>query len=120
MQYQRLGHSDLEISRIGFGCMSLRAGKAETRQLLQGAVESGINFFDTADLYEKGSNEEEVGEALRPFRNRVIIATKVGNQWRNDGSGWDWNPGKDYILKAAEKSLARLKTDYIDLYQILL
>jgi aryl-alcohol dehydrogenase-like predicted oxidoreductase len=118
MQYKRLGHSDLEISRIGFGCMSLKAGNADTQQLLQKAVESGINFFDTADLYEKGLNEERVGEALRPFRNMIILATKVGNQWREDGSGWDWNPRKEYILAAVDKSLARLKTDYIDLYQL--
>src|SRR5690606_32587756 len=59
-----------------------------------------------------------VGEALKPIRNDVIIATKVGNQWRPDGSGWDWNPSKAYILKHIDQSLKRLKTDYIDLYQL--
>lgn len=118
MQYKQLGHSDLKISRIGFGCMSIRVEDKETKQLLQTAVDSGINFFDTADLYQNGSNEEVVGEALRPLRKKVIISTKVGNEWRKDGSGWDWNPRKEYILQAVEKSLTRLKTDYIDLYQL--
>jgi aryl-alcohol dehydrogenase-like predicted oxidoreductase len=63
-------------------------------------------------------NEEKLGKALKSFRNKVIIASKVGNQWRPDGTGWDWNPRKEYILAAVEKSLTRLQTDYIDLYQL--
>ena len=59
-----------------------------------------------------------VGKALKENRHELVIATKVGNQWRDDGSGWDWNPSKDYILKAVEASLKRLQTDYIDLYQL--
>src|SRR5690606_22466686 len=70
------------------------------------------------DLYQKGLNEQHVGEALKSIRQQVIIATKAGNQWRPDGSGWDWNPSKAYILKCADQSLRRLKTDYIDLYQL--
>jgi aryl-alcohol dehydrogenase-like predicted oxidoreductase len=93
-------------------------GEEANVKLIQQAVGLGINFFDTADLYDKGLNEEIVGKALRNHRKNVFIATKVGNQWRADGSGWDWNPGKEYILAAVEKSLSRLKTDYIDLYQL--
>ena len=78
----------------------------------------GINFFDTADLYEKGENERRVGRALKEKRKEIILATKVGNQWRSDGSGWDWNPSKEYILTSVEQSLLRLGTDYIDLYQL--
>ncbi len=86
--------------------------------MLHQAQEAGFNFFDTADLYEKGRNEETVGKAFKGKRDQVIIATKVGNQWRPDGSGWDWNPTKAYLLEAVEQSLRRLQTDYIDLYQL--
>ncbi len=114
----RLGKSDLSVSRVGFGCMSLGESPGAYGDLLRKAADAGINFFDTADLYQKGLNELYVGEALRPIRKEVIIATKVGNQWRPDGSGWDWNPSKDYIIGGVEQSLKRLKTDYIDLYQL--
>ena len=116
MQYKTLGHSTLQISRIAFGCMSLPP-EAGSTSILHKAVEAGINYFDTADLYDKGLNEELVGTALKEMRKQVIIATKVGNVWRPDGSGWDWNPSKEHILKSVDASLKRLQTDYIDLYQ---
>lgn len=118
MNYRSLGNSDLTVSEISFGCMSLGFDQEENTSLLLKAFDSGINFFDTADLYNKGWNEESVGKALQPIRDKVIIASKVGNQWREDGSGWDWNPSRKYILEAVEKSLKRLRTDYIDLYQL--
>jgi len=118
MDYQLLGKSALKISRIGFGCMSLDAGNAESVRILQRALALGINYFDTADLYAHGMNEELLGRAFRGRRNQVILASKVGNQWKADGSGWDWNPSKKYILDAVEKSLQRLQTDYLDLYQL--
>ncbi|MBF8962105.1 aldo/keto reductase [Pontibacter sp. FD36] len=118
MNYNLLGKSDLRISEIAFGCMSLGSDHTANAKLLHRALEQGINFFDTADLYDKGTNEETVGKAFAGMRERVIIATKVGNQWRPDGSGWDWNPTKSYILQAVEESLRRLQTDYIDLYQL--
>src|SRR3982751_4604057 len=98
MEYVQLGKSDLQISRMAFGCMSLAGDDAENEKVLHRAVDLGINFFDTADLYAKGMNERSVGKALKPYRNNIYIATKVGNQWRADGSGWDWNPRKEYIL----------------------
>jgi aryl-alcohol dehydrogenase-like predicted oxidoreductase len=98
--------------------MSLGNDHGENSKVLQSAYDNGINFFDTADLYQKGFNEETVGLALKEVRKNVQIATKVGNQLRKDGSGWDWNPTKKYILEAVEKSLLRLQTDYIDLYQL--
>ncbi len=115
---KRLGKSDLWVSPVSFGCMSLGENVAVYADLLRKAADAGINYFDTADLYHKGLNELYVGEALKPIRKDVIIATKVGNQWRPDGSGWDWNPSKAYILKHIDQSLKRLKTDYIDLYQL--
>ena len=118
MDYQQLGKSDLEISRIGFGCMALKPGQPQNETIIHRAIGLGINYFDTADLYDKGANEELLGRAFNQKRNEVIIATKVGNQWRSDGSGWDWNPRKDYILKSVEESLKRLQTDRIDLYQL--
>ncbi|MEJ7684071.1 MAG: aldo/keto reductase [Segetibacter sp.] len=118
MEYKKLGKSDLEISCIGFGCMSLKDNQAENAKIIHQAIEYGINYFDTADLYDKGMNEILVGKALQGKREKAVIATKAGNQWRKDGSGWDWNPRKEYILAAAEESLKRLQTDYIDLYQL--
>jgi aryl-alcohol dehydrogenase-like predicted oxidoreductase len=118
MQYHLLGKSDLSVSEIGFGCMSLGNDDADNAHLIHHALNQGINFFDTADLYEHGQNEITVGKALQAKRSEVVIATKVGNQWKEDGSGWNWNPGKDYIISAVEASLKRLQTDYIDLYQL--
>lgn len=118
MQYQQLGRSQLQISKTGLGCMSLKAGQPMNERILHEAVHLGINFFDTADLYDKGMNEELIGNALKIHRNKIILATKVGNQWRKDGSGWGWNPRKEYILAAVEKSLQRLQASHIDLYQL--
>jgi aryl-alcohol dehydrogenase-like predicted oxidoreductase len=118
MNYNFLGRSDLRVSEISFGCMSLGSDHVENKVLLHEAFSKGINFFDTADLYSKGDNEVTVGNAFRGMRDKVILATKVGNQLRPDGSGWDWNPSAKYILQAVEKSLERLQTDYIDLYQL--
>jgi len=118
MDYNQLGKSDLNISRIGFGCMSLKPGQPQNESIIHRAIDLGINYFDTADLYDKGANEEMLGNALKQKRNQTIIATKVGNQWRSDGSGWDWNPRKGHILKSIDESLKRLQTSYIDLYQL--
>jgi aryl-alcohol dehydrogenase-like predicted oxidoreductase len=117
MRYQLLGQSTLRISVAGFGCMSME-GEQESARIIHRAMESGVNFFDTADLYEKGMNEARLGRILRGKRDGVVLATKVGNQWRADGSGWDWNPRKEYIIRAVEASLIRLQTDRIDLYQL--
>ncbi|MCB2376902.1 aldo/keto reductase [Hymenobacter sp. BT635] len=118
MNYNQLGNSAVQVSDISFGCMSLGTDHTANAALLHRALDAGITLFDTADLYNKGLNEETVGKALHGRRRQVALATKVGNQWRPDGSGWDWNPTKAYILQAAEDSLRRLQTDYIDLYQL--
>ncbi len=119
MQYRKLGKTDFQVSEIGFGCMSLEVNNtSENIKLLQKAFDNGINYFDTADLYDKGKNEEIVGKALQSIRDKVYIATKVGNQWNTDGKTWRWNTSREYITRSVEQSLIRLKTDYIDLYQL--
>jgi aryl-alcohol dehydrogenase-like predicted oxidoreductase len=124
MQKRKLGKSNLEVSAIGLGCMGLSFGlgpavdKKEGISLIRAAVERGVTFFDTAEVYGPSTNEELVGEALAPFRDRVVIATKFG--WApnpQDGGKWtalDSRP--EHIKEAAEGSLKRLKTDVIDLY----
>jgi aryl-alcohol dehydrogenase-like predicted oxidoreductase len=87
MQYKTLGKSSLTVSRIGFGCMSLKPGQDDIQFLIDKAVDNGINYFDTADLYDKGLNEINIGKALKEKRNKVIIATKGGNQLKADGNG---------------------------------
>jgi aryl-alcohol dehydrogenase-like predicted oxidoreductase len=118
MNYNLLGASTLKISEIGFGCMSLGDTDDDNARILHRAFDLGINFFDTADLYNKGMNEISVGKALKGKRGEVILASKVGNKWKPDGSGWEWNPRKEYILSSIGKSLQRLQTDHIDLYQL--
>lgn len=118
MNYRQLGTSDLKISPISFGCMSLKGSQEENERIIQQALEYGINYFDTANIYDDGMNETLLGKAFKGIRNKVIIATKVGNQRRADGGGLDWNPRKEHILASVEESLKRLQTDYIDLYQL--
>lgn len=117
MEYATLGKSDLQVSKIGFGCMSLRGSEKEIQTLIAQALEFGINYFDTADFYEDGQNEIKLGQLLKPNRNKIILASKVGNKHEHDGST-TWNASKTYILQAAEESLKRLQTDHIDLYQL--
>jgi 1-deoxyxylulose-5-phosphate synthase len=118
MKKNKLGQSDLYVSEIGFGCMSLGLEERFDLYMIQKAIDEGVNFFDTADLYQHGVNEERLGKAIQGRREQVIIATKVGNRWHDDGTGWYWDPSKDYIKRAVHESLKRLKTEYIDLYQL--
>ncbi|WP_075350842.1 aldo/keto reductase [Algoriphagus marinus] len=118
MKYRALSESGIKLSEIGLGCMSLDPESNSFKSVIEAAISGGINFLDTADLYNQGWNEKAVCQAIKGIRNQVILATKVGNEMRADGSGWDWNPRKSYILKAVEHSLSRLQTDYIDLYQL--
>lgn len=119
MQLTNIGKSALRVSPIGIGGMSLKGGAVKNNiDVLHQAIELGINFFDTADLYERGLNEDLLGQALAPYRDQIVLTTKVGNQWRSDGSTWDWKASKAHIIKNVESSLSRLKTDRIDLYQL--
>ena len=116
MNYNTLHKTGFRISEVSFGCMSLKSSGTENDVIINKALDSGINLFDTADLYEKGENEILLGNALKGKRQEIYVSTKVGNRWKQDGSGWDWCPRKEYILKAIDDSLKRLQTDYIDLY----
>jgi aryl-alcohol dehydrogenase-like predicted oxidoreductase len=118
MRKRQLGQSDLYISEVGLGCMSLGTEEKHAVSLIDEAVEKGINYLDTADLYDFGLNEEIVGKAIKHHRQDIILATKAGNRWKEDKSGWKWDPSKAYIKEAVKQSLKRLQTDYIDLYQL--
>ncbi|KWX81176.1 oxidoreductase [Paenibacillus riograndensis] len=118
MKTNRLGNSDLYVSAMGLGCMSLGTDATKAAAIMHEALELGINFLDTADLYDEGRNEEIIGQALRGRRGDVILATKVGNRRIPGQAGWSWDPSKAYIKSAVKGSLRRLQTDYIDLYQL--
>jgi aryl-alcohol dehydrogenase-like predicted oxidoreductase len=121
MQKRKLGKSNLEVSAMGLGCMGLSYGlgpavdKKDGIALIRAAVERGVTFFDTAEVYGAFTNEELVGEALAPFRVNVVIATKFGFKIENGKqAGLDSRP--EHIKQVAEASLKRLKTDVIDLF----
>jgi aryl-alcohol dehydrogenase-like predicted oxidoreductase len=118
MRHNVLGRSSVRVSEIGYGCMSLGHDHAENAKLLHRALSLGVTFFDTADLYDRGFNEESVGRAFKGMREEVVVASKVGNRWRKDGSSWDWDASPAYIRQAIEASLKRLQTDHLDLYQL--
>lgn len=118
MKYRSLGNSSFQVSEISLGCMTLPLDKTLAAPIVDLAIESGINYFDTADLYNKGKNEELVGELLKPHRKNLYIATKVGNRFTQDEEAWSWDPSKAHIEKSVRDSLKRLQTDYIDLYQL--
>ena len=126
MQKRKLGNSNLEVSAVGLGCMGMSFSygppkdKKEMTSLLRAAVERGVTFFDTAEVYGPYTNEELVGEALAPFRGRVVIATKFGFDLKTDPRGVKGAPGlnsrPEHIKQVAEASLKRLKVDAIDLF----
>jgi aryl-alcohol dehydrogenase-like predicted oxidoreductase len=119
MRYNKLGKSDIVVSEVGFGCMSLQAiNTSQNEYLIHKAIASGINYFDTADLYDFGKNEKLLGVTLKGKRDKVVLATKVGNKWNKDKLGWTWDVSKEHINQAIDNSLSRLQTEYVDLYQI--
>ena len=120
MEKRKLGRQGLEVSELGLGCMGMSQfygprDDNESVATLERAVELGINFFDTADVYGVGHNEELVGKALKKYRDRVIIATKFGNQVASDGKR-SINGRPEYVRSACDASLKRLGVEHIDLY----
>ena len=118
MKQRTLGNSNFSVSELALGCMSLPTQIDDAAQIIQTALDYGINYFDTADLYNNGKNEEMLGQLLKSVRDEVYIATKVGNKWTDGEEGWTWDASSDYINRAVRSSLQRLDTDYIDLYQL--
>ena len=122
MQKRKLGKSNLEVSAIGLGCMGLSFGfgppveKQQGIALIRAAVERGVTFFDTAEVYGAYTNEELVGEALAPFRGQVAIATKFGFKIDANGKQTGLDSRPEHIKEVANASLKRLKTDVIDLF----
>ena len=122
MQKRGLGKSDLEVSALGFGCMGLSYGygpatdKAEAIKLIRAAFERGITLFDTAEAYGPFTNEEVVGEAVAPFRDQVVIATKFGFRFGDGGKQTGTDSRPEHIKTVADASLKRLRTDRIDLF----
>ena len=121
MQTRELGRSGLEVSAIGLGCMGMSfgygpaKGREEMVAVLRGAVERGVTFFDTAQVYGPFTNEDLVGEALQPVRDRVVLATKFGFGFDAEGKPQGLDSRPEHIRKTTDESLARLRTDVIDL-----
>jgi aryl-alcohol dehydrogenase-like predicted oxidoreductase len=122
MRKRELGREGLEVSAIGLGCMGLTsnyeppAARAEAVSLIRAAVERGVTFFDTAEAYGPYKNEEIVGEALAPFRDQVVIATKFGHRFGGELSQLGVDSRPEHIREVADASLKRLRTDRIDLF----
>jgi aryl-alcohol dehydrogenase-like predicted oxidoreductase len=123
MKYRYLGKSDLQVSALGLGCMGMsefygeKADEATVLKVIQTAFnELQVTFFDTADMYGNGANEVLVGKAIRPFREKIVLATKCGIDRSADG--FTINSTAEYITRACNNSLQRLSTDYIDLYYL--
>src|SRR5438874_132563 len=122
MQQRKLGNSNLEVSAIGLGCMGMTFGYGQPKEKQEmitrsrAAVERGVTFFDTAEGYGPFTSEELVGEALAPFRGRVVIATKFGFKFRSKGEQIGLDSRPEHIKEVAEASLKRLRTDVIDLF----
>lgn len=111
--------SGIEISELGLGCMSLGTEYHHAEEIIECAIENGITYFDTADIYDRGVNEDIVGKSLKKYQNRddIVIGTKVGNRPLNDGST-TWDPSKKYIKESVKNSLKRLGLEQLDLYQL--
>ena len=118
MEYRNLGRAGVKVSVIGIGCNQFgsKVDKNGTNDIIHKALDEGINFFDTADVYSKGVSEEYLGAAIKGLRDRVVLATKVRHRMGDEPN--DEGTSRYHIMNAVEASLRRLGTDRIDLYQI--
>ncbi|MFD2045929.1 aldo/keto reductase [Ornithinibacillus salinisoli] len=114
----RLGKSEISVSTLTLGCMSLGTDQAHASNIIDYALDKGINHLDTADLYDFGKNEEIIGNAMKGKRNEIVLTSKVGNHFSKEGKDWFWDPSKEHIMNGLKDSLRRLQTDYIDFYML--
>ncbi|MDU3213063.1 MAG: aldo/keto reductase [Staphylococcus epidermidis] len=119
MYQKNILKSGIEISELGLGCMSLGTDYKKAQPIIESAIDNGITYFDTADIYDQGVNEEIVGKALKKYQNRddIVIGTKVGNRLTDDGH-MTWDPSKKHIKESVKGSLKRLGLNHLDLYQL--
>lgn len=118
MRRNRLGTSDIYISELTLGCMSLGTDFKKATKMVDTALDAGINHLDTADLYDFGKNEEIVGEAIKHKRDQIILTSKVGNHFDAKKEDWFWDPSREHIKNGIKDSLRRMQTDYIDFYML--
>src|SRR5699024_2454645 len=118
MKKNQLGQSDLYVSELTLGCMSLGTDSKKARGIIDRALDAGVNHLDTADLYDFGQNEKIVGDAIKDKRDQVILTSKVGNNFNEEKQDWFWDPSREHIEDGVKDSLHRLGTDYIDFYML--
>lgn len=118
MNTNRLGKSDLYVSALTLGCMSLGTDSTKAGEIIDEALAAGINHLDTADLYDFGMNEEIVSKAIKNKRKDIILTSKVGNHFDRAKKDWHWDPSKSHIKNGLKDSLRRLQTDYLDFYML--
>ncbi|MGX4669517.1 aldo/keto reductase [Cerasibacillus sp. JNUCC 74] len=118
MKRNKLGKSDIYISQLTLGCMSLGTDLKKATYIIDYALDQGINHLDTADLYDFGKNEEIVGEAIKEKRDQIVLTSKVGNHFNRQTKTWFWDPSKQHIHQSVKNSLQRLQTDYLDFYML--
>ncbi|TFB24096.1 aldo/keto reductase [Filobacillus milosensis] len=118
MNNRQLGHSDLQVSEISLGCMNLGTNATQAKHIIDTALDQGINYLDTADLYDFGENEKVVGQAIKGKRDQITLATKGGNHFEPGKDDWYWDPSKTHLKEAIKNSLHRLGVDDVDLYQL--
>lgn len=118
MRRNQLGTSDIYISVLTLGCMSLGTDLQNASKMIDTALDAGVNHLDTADLYDFGKNEEIVGKAIKHKRDQIILTSKVGNHFDAAKKDWFWDPSEQHIKNGVKESLSRLETDYIDFYML--
>lgn len=118
MKKNQIGKSDIYISELTLGCMSLGTDAKVANYIIDQALDAGINHLDTADLYNFGENEQIVGQAIQGKREQIILTSKVGNHFNKDKNDWYWDPSKAHIKAGLKDSLHRLQTNYLDFYML--
>ncbi|SIS37009.1 aldo/keto reductase [Salimicrobium flavidum] len=118
MKKRQIGSSDLHISELGLGCMSIGTDENKAKDIIHTSIDNGVNYLDTADLYSFGENERLVGKAVKGIRDQVVIGSKVGNNFDKENGTWEWDPSSGHIKAGVKDSLHRMGLDYIDLYQL--